>query len=290
MKCLQFSIPPLPTLITVGHAFWKPGMQHVQRSFNVFDMIFVRKGALYMTEENKEYEIKENCMLVVESGKLHWGHESCKEETEIFWVHFKHTNPLHVERDDISWSYIYPNGTDADLEPLKQYMYIPKFAQLDLRLVFPILERMISVHRHFTQGNAIEIHSLLADLFVQLQSLLQLKDSSRSKTLAESITSYLYRRFNEPFDSKKLEKEFHFHYDYLSRCLKKHTGMTPVQYLHHIQLGEAKLLLEHTALSIQDISEAVGQSNYNYFVRLFTKKVGISPSKYRSISRRSYLK
>jgi YesN/AraC family two-component response regulator len=222
---------------------------------------------------------------VIESGKLHWGHESCKEETEIFWVHFKHPSPTYVERENISWHYVYPNGTDADLEPLKQYMYIPKFAHLDLSLIFPILERMISVHRRFTQGNAIEIYSLLANLFVQLQSLLQSKDSSRSKALAHSLTSYFHRRFAKPFDSSKLEKEFHFNYDYLSRCLKKHTGMTPVQYLHHIQLGEAKLLLEHSTLSIQEIGEKVGQPNYNYFVRLFTKKVGISPSKYRLISR-----
>jgi AraC-like DNA-binding protein len=78
-----------------------------------------------------------------------------------------------------------------------------------------------------------------------------------------------------------MEDSLHFHFDYLSRCLKKHTGMTPLQYLRTIQMNQAKSLLENTELPITKIGEQIGMDGPGYFNRVFRQLTGMTPSQYR---------
>src|SRR5690554_3998682 len=121
-------IPPIPQLLTVGHSYWKPGGRHFRRTFQVYDLLLVKKGMLYMTEDGRRYEIGAQKMLILEAGRTHWGHQVCDEETEIYWIHFMHPNPCKsIQAKDIHWSSILKQGTDEDIVPSKQFMFLPKF-------------------------------------------------------------------------------------------------------------------------------------------------------------------
>jgi quercetin dioxygenase-like cupin family protein len=93
MLALQLPIPPLPQFITIGHSIWRSGDIHFRRNFQVFDVLFIHKGTLFMTENDIPYEIKAGNILVLEAGKTHWGHQHCVEDTEIYWLHFIHQLP-----------------------------------------------------------------------------------------------------------------------------------------------------------------------------------------------------
>jgi hypothetical protein len=73
MECLQLVVPPIPQFLTVGHSHWSPGGSHFSRKFQVYDMLFVKKGSLYITENGQPYEISPQKMLILEAGKTHWG-------------------------------------------------------------------------------------------------------------------------------------------------------------------------------------------------------------------------
>lgn len=284
MECLELRIPPLPQWLTVGHAFWHIGEQHINRSFDVYDVLFVKQGVIFMAEEGKQYEIREGNMLVLEPNRRHWGYRATDEETELYWVHFKHQSPIRtLSSEDIHWSYLLKQGTDQDETPGEQYMYIPKFIRMDLTPLLPIMNRMLELHASFSVGCALEQHMLLAQLLTMLQSKLHAKQTSRSASLSDQVIRFLLQTETEPFSAKRLEEELHFGFDYLSRCLKKHTGMTPLQYTQHIRMSKAKSLLEHTNLSVREIAEQVGIPDTNYFVRTFRKQAGMPPGAYRSI-------
>ncbi|MDG0809946.1 helix-turn-helix transcriptional regulator [Cohnella rhizosphaerae] len=88
----------------------------------------------------------------------------------------------------------------------------------------------------------------------------------------------------EPFEMASLEREFHFHPDYIARCMKRHAGMSPVEYVRHVRVEKARRLLEHSPeLSVKQIAEAVGIADPNYFGRLFRKEAGMSPAAYRRL-------
>ena len=52
-------------------------------------------------------------------------------------------------------------------------------------------------------------------------------------------------------------------------------------YLTSLRLQKAKTLLKEPNLSIQEIAEQSGYTDYFYFTKVFKKAEGISPSKYR---------
>ena len=75
------------------------------------------------------------------------------------------------------------------------------------------------------------------------------------------------------------------HYDFfwLSREISRRTGMTYTEHLQEKRLSQAAFLLKNTNLSVEEIAIAVGYENKSYFHRIFTKRFGTTPKKYRGI-------
>lgn len=283
MRCLELPIPPLPQLITAGHAVWKPGMQHFRRSFQVFDLLLVCGGTFHITEDDQEYNLQPGELLVLEPGKTHWGHRPVLGETEIYWVHFTHPYPYHImEADAVPWSRMIRPGTDADLTPTQQTMYLPKHARIEVSQLRPTLDEIVRVHHSLTLGQTVRLHALASELLSRLQSIAFGGPATKAQQLCDRVIQYLHEHIAEPFDSRHMERELHYHFDYLSRCLKQYTKLSPLQYKHHLQMERAQGLLRETDLDIQAIAEAVGLPNGNYFVRLFRKHTGLPPGKYRA--------
>jgi len=67
----------------------------------------------------------------------------------------------------------------------------------------------------------------------------------------------------------------------LSHLFRAQTGMTPLQYLEHQRIRQAKQLLELSALSITQIAYNTGFESQAYFTRRFTKQAGCCPREYR---------
>lgn len=79
----------------------------------------------------------------------------------------------------------------------------------------------------------------------------------------------------------QISKELGFHPDYLSRCLKKSTGLSFKDYLLQVRLDHAVNLLKNSSLSINEISITVGYQNETYFYKKFKEKFKCTPAEYR---------
>lgn len=68
----------------------------------------------------------------------------------------------------------------------------------------------------------------------------------------------------------------------LNRALKGQKGMTPLQIINNRLLFEAKQMLTvNTAMSIKEISFALGFKSQAYFTAFFTKSTEMSPKNFR---------
>jgi AraC-like DNA-binding protein len=282
LKCLELAIPPLPSLVTVGHAMWLPGNCHFERSFDVYDVIFVKSGAMYMREDREEYVIRGGQLLVLEPGKTHAGSAPCTEETEVYWVHFKHAAALRrLDAKDIPWSAVLPQGRDSDTKPSDQTMYLPKHGDVPFAKLLPALNRMVKLNAQLSVEEALQLQTLFGELLGTLQTEAKARPAPRSSELAKEAVLYLQNHWSEPFHSKSMEDALHFQFDYITRCMKKYSGMTPLQYVHHLRISHAVTMLAQTSLSVQEIAERVGIPNASFFGRLFRERMGITPGQYR---------
>jgi len=69
----------------------------------------------------------------------------------------------------------------------------------------------------------------------------------------------------------------------LKRRFKQATGMTLKDYVQNLRVEEAKRLLENTREPVDEISARVGYEDVSFFRRLFKRRTGLTPARYRRL-------
>jgi AraC-like DNA-binding protein len=72
-----------------------------------------------------------------------------------------------------------------------------------------------------------------------------------------------------------------FNPSYFSRAFKHKAGMPLFEYVNHLRIRKACILLKRSALSIIEIAFSVGYNNISFFNRYFRKIMKMSPREYR---------
>lgn len=113
-------------------------------------------------------------------------------------------------------------------------------------------------------------------------SNLYLLDSNCSDIVLQAVT-FLQKHYQDPdLTLTLLAKEIGVNPSYLSRLFHKVTKKTFNTYLNYLRLEHAKELLCTTSDNIVTIAEKSGYNNSKYFINLFKKIEGQSPSAYRT--------
>ncbi|WP_313897327.1 bifunctional transcriptional activator/DNA repair enzyme AdaA [Bacillus cereus group sp. BfR-BA-01380] len=95
------------------------------------------------------------------------------------------------------------------------------------------------------------------------------------------ITEYVDSHCDETLTLEVLALLSHGTPYHLHRTFKKIKGMTPVDYIQHVRMEKAKMLLTTVDDPVAEVGESVGLSNTPYFITLFKRKTGQTPEAYR---------
>lgn len=69
----------------------------------------------------------------------------------------------------------------------------------------------------------------------------------------------------------------------LKRRFKEATGLALLDYVQNLRIEEAKRLLETSDLGVDEVSFEVGYDQPSFFRRLFRRRTGLSPARYRRL-------
>lgn len=97
----------------------------------------------------------------------------------------------------------------------------------------------------------------------------------------QACCDYIDIHLTEDISLRSLAKATGYAEYYLSRRFKKETGMAPSEYLARKKTEHARLLLETTEKSVQEISDLLHFCSPSYFSSTFAKFQGVSPTAYR---------
>jgi len=107
----------------------------------------------------------------------------------------------------------------------------------------------------------------------------------RKHTISDRVVEFVLNCSIEQFQNltvSKLAEIFRVHRCYLSRKFKNDKDFTICEFLLREKLFRAvELLKRDNELTIRELSEKMGFSNSNYFIRIFRRHFGISPGRYR---------
>lgn len=134
--------------------------------------------------------------------------------------------------------------------------------------------------------NSISVQQLLLEaLFAKI---MQDKDiplinlpSTESHHEVDSVKHHIYAHYSENVTLDQLSTLTSMNKYYLVHIFKHNTGRSPIDFLIHVRIDEAKSLLTNSTLSIAKIAEMVGFASQSYFSKMFKRQTKYSPSKFR---------
>lgn len=100
-------------------------------------------------------------------------------------------------------------------------------------------------------------------------------------TVVKQIIAEMKQNYTTNITLTDLSKKYGISISYLSSLIKEELQLSFSEYIASKRVQKAKELLADEKLSIEEIAEQVGYSDYFYFTKVFKKVAGISPSKYR---------
>lgn len=111
--------------------------------------------------------------------------------------------------------------------------------------------------------------------YVQYKEMVYLS----KKHLVDSVEEYIENHISEDISVDDLCREFNISRRTFYDRMKPYSEGGIASFIRQKKLNHAKHLLNTTDMSISEIADASGFSDYNYFLRLFKKTFGISAKK-----------
>lgn len=127
-----------------------------------------------------------------------------------------------------------------------------------------------------------EIILLLAGLCRAFTELVSVEKSRKQEPdILEQILSYIEANLSEKITLADTAHHFLISESYITHLFCKRVGLSFYRYVTQRRLIAAKTLIRE-GIALEQVSQAVGFTNYSNFYRAFTREYGIAPSQYRA--------
>ena len=248
-----------------------PRVLHKHNDF--LELLYVRSGTgIYIVDEQR-YNISEGDIIICNAGVLH--DEDPSQAQDL--------NTYSLALADIAVKGLPPNCLIAP-------EYSPVFPAGERAQTFGELMGMIHSLLATDPKGATETcnylaAALISKLLLVIRQYCETEGNtvrSRTDIIAGQVKHYIDTHFDEQFTLQDISDAIRVSPYHLAHMFKETTGYSPMQYTVRRRLGEAQSLLITTSLSVTEIAVSVGFGNPCHFNTMFSKYIGMSPSRYRS--------
>lgn len=248
-------------------------------------MLYVIDGTGVLHTEYGDFELKPNTLAYYPSGIKYFPQSSMYSKLQFITVNFDF-NDIHknvtqtlppVPCDEFLHVNEFPSYHCIDEDIFSKPFIIEDALFLRSNLV-----KLCDTY-YSNSNYSVEISSTLLKLCIL--DILKYKTTSVSNQLVEDIKNYIVKNFNKINSNGDVAKAFKYHEYYLNNIFKKYVGTTIHKYIIDTRIKNAEEMLSYTNYSISDIATKCGFINPDHFSRLFKEKHGISPIRYRGLTR-----
>lgn len=103
----------------------------------------------------------------------------------------------------------------------------------------------------------------------------------RSRDYVQMAELYIKNNINKKITVNDISSHVGINRSYLSRLFKEYKNISPQQYLTTERINTAAQYLKNTDISIVEVAQSVGYSDYHIFNKVFHRYFNTSPSEWR---------
>lgn len=117
------------------------------------------------------------------------------------------------------------------------------------------------------------------------EALTAVQETKHSNQLIRMAILHIENHYSEKLSLNSIADQIHISPVYLSNLFTKVVGKSITEYLQRLRVQHAKRFLLATDLSVSEIAQKVGYSDVKYFVKIFKRLTGLTPSCFRTQDR-----
>lgn len=247
------------------------------------EIIHLQKGAVRLFIDGESYLIDEETIVFINREELHYLYSvqaGTLYDAAVFPLEFLSFDSL----DYCQQKYLLPLIRKELGFPRMLKAGDPCFDEIRQLLI-----QIANLQKTCTAGYQIAIKAFLYQLLSRLiqEDLLKASaDENRQWNIKKlntmkEIAAYMEAHLAERLSLEDVSAHFYMSQNYFCKYFKQNFGTGFTSYLNNLRLEQACVLLEKTDLPIMEVSLQCGFENFSYFIRLFKRLHGITPSAYR---------
>lgn len=249
------------------------------------EIFYLEQGMVDLQVENRSFSLRAGEGIFIPPGQIHAavnrtdGSLNCAFQAVVFDLGMLESNlppqrevyfaPLQLQRNDCVYPITFDKPENAGLLALLPSLFALRQTELR-RYELALIGTLLLCWQ--------ELYNLC---FSKLS--VSVSDSTLHREIQKSM-DFLQQHFQSPLTLAELSKKAGFSESYFCHSFKRCTGYTPFEYLNRLRIVKSCELLTQTNKKITEIASLCGFNNISYFNRIFCKKVGVSPSRYRNSS------
>lgn len=187
------------------------------------------------------------------------------------------------------------DGIEMYLDQIKRYCEDKKLLSDEILAIYN--EIAMKCNAFLSPGQSIEImnyrwfigsYKSIDEVFDSLKKNLQVKEEVSevcTNSIVNEVLDEVKQNYTDNISLHEMAQDRNVSQGYLSNLIKKESGMTFSQHLTRLRINKSKEKLTQTNLSILEVAELVGYSDYYYFIKVFKKEVGITPFQFKKMNR-----
>lgn len=267
--------------IEVFHRVDRVASQILPHEHDHFEFFFLLSDSFDYVVQNKTYHMKQNDLLVIPPGVIHFPDMSMRGvlyDRIVLWINRDFFNEMVRLDPDLQKAVLSdePRAYQARLSAASSQMLYNL-----LSVILEDTEKKPPSYQLNTIGLTCQLVALLNRTIASMENLVA---NSRVNELSTNILFYIQNHITEELSLEKLSDEFFVSKGYLSKIFKDHFGISVYQYILQNKIdGVCGLIADD--VSITEAASRYGFRDYPSFYRSFKKVTGMSPKAFRSALR-----
>jgi len=292
---LYFDSPCNNPLLMVGcgHLINSENFLHSRRVLDdEFVLILCTKGVLYIEQNGTPFEVGTNRYILLFPGFEHAGYKTSVGELSYYWCHFKvWGNDYSLENEEDINSKLHFIKSRSEMA--HDHYIIPESNHLQHgeRVILQFRQLLDAAEQKFYSGYL--VHYALSQLGLEITTNFVMEYNVENVSVTYKhisvIMDWIRANHTENLSVAKVAAKFHYHPGYISSMFKKHTGMPLADFINRTKINAAKELLLTSNEPIKQIAADLGFSDDKYFMKVFKRLEGTTPSKYRNAFYRKFV-
>ncbi len=240
------------------------------------EIIYIKKGSLRISIEGDLYEGKPGEIYLVNPGELHYM-EVDVAPVDYYTILFPLEFVSFQANDNMENEFMRPfRERNRQLtNDINTKRSMEKFEQR-LENVIDLNHKKEGMYQLRTKGQLVEMFAELSEEGCFYEPVMR-----KNTEVQRNMLTYIQEHYTEKLNLQMLANEFHMSEKYISRYFKEQFAISFIQYVAHLRMERARMLLRNSEMSITDVALSSGYPSVNFFIRNFKETYQITPLQYR---------